>query len=191
MCIRDRGISRPIMRTSGLLSRSNKVMYDVVSQSIFDTFLGTADSGALLDEGIELEGHTVVTSTWGAWVAEHPTTTVIEERLALGRVTDFRNTRDADGPIFPIGLVDPRLAVQEDILGIIQENDRPLAVHVNSATAALGRGEVVRIGDDIRIISSGDGVVAIDGNGNEIVAHQAFWFAWSQFHPSTELWPDV
>ena len=185
------GISRPIMRTSGLLSRSNKVMYDVVSQSIFDTFLGTADSGALLDEGIELEGHTVVTSTWGAWVAEHPTTTVIEERLALGRVTDFRNTRDADGPIFPIGLVDPRLAVQEDILGIIQENDRPLAVHVNSATAALGRGEVVRIGDDIRIISSGDGVVAIDGNGNEIVAHQAFWFAWSQFHPSTELWPDV
>ena len=49
----------------------------------------------------------------------------------------------------------------------------------------------MRIGDDIRIISSGDGVVAIDGNGNEIVAHQAFWFAWSQFHPSTELWPDV
>ena len=133
----------------------------------------------------------MVTSTWGAWVAEHPTTTVIEERLALGRVTDFRNTRDADGPIFPIGLVDPRLAVQEDILGIIQANDRPIAVHVNSATAALGRGEVVRIGDDIRIISSGDGVVAIDGNGNEIVAHQAFWFAWSQFHPSTELWPDV
>ena len=49
-----------------------------------------------------------------------------------------------------------RLAVQEDILGIIQANDRPVAVHVNSATAALGRGEVVRIGDDIRIISSGD-----------------------------------
>ena len=185
------GIERPIMRTSGLLSRSNKLMYDVVSNSIFDTFIGTADSGTLLDEGIALEGHTVVTSTWAAWVEEHPTTTVIEERLALGRDPDFRNTRDADGPIFPIGDVDPRLPIQEDILGVIQENGRPLAIHVNTAAAALDRGEVVRVGDDIRVISSGDGVVAIDSRGVEVTAHQAFWFAWSQFYPNTELWPDV
>jgi len=185
------GIERPVMRTSGLLSRSNKLMYDVVSYSVFDTFVGTADSGALLDEGIALEAHTVVTSTWGAWVEEHPTTTVIEERLALGRDPDFRNTRDADGPIFPVGDVDPRLAIQEDILGVIQENGTPLAIHVNSARAALDRGEVVRIGDNIRVIGSGDGVAAIDGRGNEIPAHQAFWFAWAQFYPSTDLWPDV
>ena len=185
------GIERPIFRTSGLLSRSNKVMYDITSQSIFDTFLGTADSGALLDEGIALEAHTVVTSTWGAWVEEHPNTTVIEERLALGRDPDFRNTRDADGPIFPVGDVDPRLAIQEDILGIIQENGTPLAIHVNSARSALDRGEVVQIGDDIRVLGSGDGVFAVDGNGNEIAGHQAFWLAWAQFHPSTELWPDV
>ncbi len=184
------GVERPVLRTSGLLSRSNKVMYDLVSQSIFDTFLGTATSGVLHDEGVALEGHTVVTSTWGAWVEQHPDTTVLIEELALGRDFDFRNGRDSNGPIFPVGDVDPRLAIQEDVLGVIQENGVPLAIHVNSAAAALERGEVVEI-DGIRIIQAGDGVQAIDAEGNEIVAHQAFWFAWSQFYPSTELWPNV
>ena len=61
---------------------------------------------------------------------------------------------------------------------------------MNSATAALDRGEVVLV-DGIRVIRAGDGIAAIDEGGNEIVGHQAFWFAWSQFYPSTELWPDV
>ena len=33
------GIERPVLRTSGLLIRSNKVMYDVNTYSVFDTFL--------------------------------------------------------------------------------------------------------------------------------------------------------
>ena len=184
------GVDRPIMRTSGLLSRSNKVMYDLNTYSIFDTFRGTADAGPLLDEGIALTGHTVVTSTWGAWKEEHPDTTILTEDLSLGRNPDFRNTRDAFGPIFPVGDVDPRLAIQEDILGVILDNGRPLAIHVNSATSALSRGEIIEV-EGIQVVSSGDGIAALDSDGNEITAHQAFWFAWAQFYPTTGLWPDV
>lgn len=184
------GVERPVLRTSGLLSRSNKVMYDLTSLSIFDTFLGTADSGTLHDQVVALEQHSVSTSTWAAWVAEHPDTTVLIEDLALGRDFDFRNGRDAQGPIFPVGDVDPRLSVQEDVLGVIQSNGTPLAFHVNSAIDAINRGEVVEV-DGIRIVRSGDGVQAIDGDGNDIVSHQAFWFAWSQFYPLTDLWPNV
>ena len=25
-------------------------------------------------------------------------------------------------------------------------------------------------------------------DGEPLAAHQAFWFAWSQFHPETDLW---
>ena len=117
-------------------------------------------------------------------------TTTLTEADALGQDFDFRNGRDADGPIFPIGNVDPRLAIQEDILGVLQTNGRALAFHVNSAAAALSRGEIVEA-NGIQIVSSGDGVAALDSDGNEMAAHQAFWFAWSQFYPSTELWPDV
>ena len=39
------GVDRPVLRTSGLLIRSNKVMYDIQTYSVFDTFLGTAVTG--------------------------------------------------------------------------------------------------------------------------------------------------
>jgi len=97
------GIERPTLRTSGLLIRSNKVMYDVNTYSVFDTFLGKAVTGPLAAKGLQLEQASVVTTDWGTWKAAHPETTVLVEALALGRDFDLRNTRDANGPIFPIG----------------------------------------------------------------------------------------
>ena len=184
------GFERPILRTSGLLIRSNKVMYELNTGSIFDTFLGDAQTGPFAEAGIQLEQHTVVTSTWGAWVEENPDTDVLVESLALGRDFDFRNGRDADGPIFPIGDVDPRLDIQEDVLGIIQEDGTPIAFHVNSAVGALQAGQTIEV-NGITIVLSGSGIKAIDADGNDIVGHQSFWFAWSQFNEGTELWPEV
>ena len=183
------GIERPVLRTSGLLSRSNKVMYDVTTFSIFDTFLGKAVTGPLRDAGIELNQNSVITTTWGQWKADHPDSTVLDISLALGRPdSDLRNTRDANGPIFPIGDVDPRLPVQEDVLGVLTASGDPLAFHVKSAIAALERGEFIEV-DGISVLLDGGGVRAVDADGNDVGGHQAFWFAWSQFHPDTDLWP--
>jgi len=30
----------------------------------------------------------------------------------------------------------------------------------------------------------------VDADGSALGSHQAFWFAWSQFHPQTALWPE-
>ncbi len=183
------GIERPVLRTSGLLSRSNKVMYDVNTFSIFDTFLGKAVSGPLAEAGIELDQNSVITTTWGRWKADHPDTTVLDISLALGRPdSDLRNTRDAGGPIFPIGEVDPRLPVQEDVLGVVDANGDAIAFHVASARAALERGEFIEV-NGISVVLDGGGVRAVDADGNDLGGHQAFWFAWSQFYPGTELWP--
>lgn len=183
------GFERPVLRTSGLLSRSNKVMYDVNTFSIFDTFLGKAVSGPLGEAEIELKQNSVITTTWGSWKADHPDTTVLDIELALGRPdSDLRNTRDGQGPIFPIGDVDPRLPVQEDVLGLEKADGTPIAFHVNSAIDALERGEFIEV-DGINLILDGGGVRAVDADGNDLGGHQAFWFAWSQFHPDTELWP--
>jgi hypothetical protein len=32
------------------------------------------------------------------------------------------------------------------------------------------------------------GFRAVLSDGTEVTAHQAFWFAWSQFHPETLIW---
>ena len=52
-----------VLRTSGLLSRSNKVMYDFTTKSVFDTFTGRALTGPLREQGVQLEELTVVTAT--------------------------------------------------------------------------------------------------------------------------------
>ena len=181
------GIERPVLRTSGLLIRSNKVMYDLVTGSVFDTFRGLAVTGPLAERKLALSQASVVTTSWGQWKAAHPTTTVLAERLALGRNFDFRNGRDANGPIFPIGNVDPRLAVQADVLGVIPPSGEPIAFHVPSIIKALDAGETISV-DDVRVILDGGGVRAVTTEGKDLGTHQAFWFAWSQFYPQTRLW---
>ena len=181
------GVERPILRTSGLLSRSNKVMYDLTTYSVFDTFLGHAVTGPLAEKGVQLKQATVITTDWASWRAEHPETTVLAQRYALGRNPDFRNGRDANGPIFPVGDVDPRLPVHEDILGVLTASGKPIAFQRTAALLALRSGAEVAF-ENVRLELDAGGFRAIDADGSDLGSHQAFWFAWSQFHPGTALW---
>ena len=182
------GVERPILRTSGLLIRSNKVMFDLNTNSIFDTFLGHAVTGPLAEIGLQLEQATVVTTDWGRWKEAHPETTVLAEYLALGRDPDFRNGRDADGPIFPVGDVDPRLSVHEDVIGVVTQSGTPIAFQRSQAFLALSNGQDI-VFENVRLELDAGGIRAIDvDDGSDLGSHEAFWFAWSQFHPGTELW---
>ena len=60
------------LRTSGLLSRSNKVMFEFHTMSVMDTFTGDALSGPLRKAGVTLAQTSVRTSTWGDWKAATP-----------------------------------------------------------------------------------------------------------------------
>ncbi|MEM9430911.1 MAG: DUF3179 domain-containing (seleno)protein [Pseudomonadota bacterium] len=181
------GVERPVLRTSGLLIRSNKVMYDLTTYSVFDTFLGHAVTGPLAEKGIRLSQASVVTTDWGTWKAQHPDTTVLVEALALGRDFDFRNGRDANGPIFPVGDVDPRLPVQEDVLGVVTPSGTPIAFQRSKAFAALKSGAEI-VFEDVRLELDAGGIRAKGPGGSDLGSHEAFWFAWSQFHPGTALW---
>lgn len=182
------GIDRPVLRTSGLLIRSNKVMYDVTTYSVFDTFLGKAVTGPLAEQNLQLQQVSVVTTDWGTWKKAHPETTVLVEALALGRDFDFRNNRDANGPIFPIGDLDPRLPVHEDIIGVVAASGKPVAFQRSKAFVALKNGDEIAF-ENIRLQLDAGGIRAVDADGSDLGSHEAFWFAWSQFHPQTELWP--
>jgi hypothetical protein len=178
----------PVLRTSGLLSRSNKVMYDLRTNSVFDTFTGAAASGPLHDEGIVLEESTVVRTTWGEWKQAHPDTTIIAEDGGIGRSypLDPLQGRDDDGPIFPIGQADDRLDVQELVVGVLLD-ETPVAFPADAALAALAAGVTVTVAG-VELVDDG-GLRALDAaTGEPLASHQSFWFAWSQFHPTTELW---
>ena len=176
------------LRTSGLLSRSNKVMFDLHTFSFFDTFRGRAISGPLQDAGLELEPLTVAVATWGEWKAGHPGTTIVAEDGGIGRHYPFDPLagRDDDGPIFPVGEVDPRLPVQDQVLGV-RTDGVTVAFPELAVRAALAQGRrVEHEGVAVRLVAGA--LAAFDREGERIETHQSFWFAWSQFFPETEVW---
>lgn len=179
----------PVLRTSGLLVRSNKVMYDLNTWSAFDMFTGEAVSGPLREAGVELQPISVVTATWGAWKEAHPDTTIVAQDGGIGFVyeDDPLGGRDDDGPIFPVGPIDDRLPVQEQVLGVELPDGRFVAFPAAAASAALEAGETVEL-LGVVVTADADGLRAELADGSQLATTQSFWFAWSQFHPTTELW---
>ncbi len=177
------------LRTSGLLSRSNKVMFEFHTMSVMDTFTGEALSGPLREAGVVLEQTSVRTATWGDWKASHPDTRIVASDGGIGRSypRDPLRGRDDHGPIFPIGDVDGRLEVQEPVVGVIADDGTPVAFPVAAIEPLTADGASVSFGG-VTVSSDGAGFDAVsESTGDPLAAHQAFWFAWSQFHTDTLL----
>jgi hypothetical protein len=63
--------------SSGFLYRSNKLMYDRHTDTLWHQLWGTPAFGPLVGSGIKLERLPVILTTWEAWFAEHPGTKVM------------------------------------------------------------------------------------------------------------------
>lgn len=111
--------------TSGFLYRSNKLMYDRATLSLWSTIDGEPVVGRLVGRGLRLETDPVVTTTWGEWRAAHPGTRV----LGLGGLPDPNpdfptNYREGaayqayyatDRLMFPVPGRDDRLANKDEV----------------------------------------------------------------------------
>ena len=73
--------------SSGLLYRSNKLMYDVATKSLWNQFTGRPVVGPLVEQDIVLPILPVTLTTWGEWNAQHPETTVLS--LNTGYERDY------------------------------------------------------------------------------------------------------
>ncbi|MEM7077015.1 MAG: DUF3179 domain-containing protein [Pseudomonadota bacterium] len=74
--------------SSGLLYRSNKLMYDQETSSLWNQFSGEPVTGVLADSGIKLSVLPLVTTTWERWYADNPDTTVMQYETGVQR--DYR-----------------------------------------------------------------------------------------------------
>ncbi|MFK7814867.1 MAG: DUF3179 domain-containing protein, partial [Gammaproteobacteria bacterium] len=74
-----------VFGSSGFLYRSNKLMYDQATNSLWNQFNGKPVVGALVNNDIELEVLPLVTTTWGEWLAKHPNTKIMSEETGFSR----------------------------------------------------------------------------------------------------------
>ncbi len=70
---------------------------------------------------------------------------------------------------------------------MIAADGTAVAFPAAATRAALDAGTTVEF-EGIRVLSDGAGLLAETLDGTPLVTHQAFWFAWRQFHPETLVW---
>ena len=120
--------------TSGFLYRSNKLMFDQKTQSLWNTLYGKPVIGPLVQKDIELESFSVVTTTWEAWKKRHPQTKVLDintgHQRDYGEGVAYRSYFSTDDLMFEVPKTDSRLKNKAEVLIVRPGNYNvdPLAI---------------------------------------------------------------
>jgi hypothetical protein len=125
--------------TSGLLYRSNKLMFDEETNSLWSSLEGVPVLGALADSDLRLSFRSVVTTTWGEWKRDHPATTVLSLETGYernyGEGVAYRDYFGTDRLMFDVPRSDTRLKNKAEVLvlrpEIIGNNARPVAISID------------------------------------------------------------
>ena len=149
--------------TSGFLYRSNKLMYDRATSSMWSTLHGTPVVGPLVGKGIVLKRRSVVTTTWGTWRSQYPKTKVLSLQTGhnrdYGEGVAYRNYFNTDELMFDVPGKDKRLPNKREVLALRADNgDHATAID----TKFLRRNPIyaVTIGDDqVVVLTSSKGDV--------------------------------
>jgi hypothetical protein len=165
--------------TSGFLYRSNKLMYDHATRSMWSTLTGKPVVGRLVGKGIELEALYVVTTTWKAWRSRHPETRVLSldtgHRRDYSEGAAYRDYFATDRLMFTVPERDERLPNKAEVLAL-------RLAQAPSDTLAIG-ADFLRTQPVYQTrIGNVDVVVLTDASGaNRVYESRAVTFAsWDQ-----------
>ena len=108
--------------SSGLLYRSNKLMYDRETDSMWNQFTGQPVSGKLRGSGIRLKVLPVVVTSWKKWRERYPNTKVLS--LQTGHTRDYSagaaygHYFSSPELMFPTVVRDRRLRPKDQVFGV-------------------------------------------------------------------------
>ncbi|MDG2286402.1 MAG: DUF3179 domain-containing (seleno)protein [Alphaproteobacteria bacterium] len=112
-----------VFGSSGFLYRSNKLMFDRQTDSLWNQFTGKPVPGALRNSGIALKIRPVVITTWKDWSARHPDTTVLSldtgHRRDYGSGVVYAAYFNSPDLMFPAGVKNEKRVLRKDyVFGI-------------------------------------------------------------------------
>ncbi len=180
--------------TSGFLYRSNKLMFDRSTNSLWSTLRGKPVIGPLVGEGISLPRQSVVTTNFGDWKRRHPGGKVLS--LSTGFDRDYsegaayRDYFASPDLMFAVPEVDSRLKKKDEVLAISPMDDAvpPLAISVSYlrkhpvVLERVGVESIVILTDSSgasRIYSNPQGIKFLSFDGDSVVK-DAEGNAWTQ-----------
>jgi len=173
---------------SGLLYRSDLLMYDRESESLWSQISAEAVTGPLLGERLELLRSRMV--EWGRWRREHPASTVLSRETGHRRPYDRSPyggyARSAD-VMFPVP-VDRRYHPKMPTLGIRVAGGGARAYPASELARAGGSVSERALGHPVEVGYDADRQVFEVEAPPEVEVIEGFWFAWAAFHPETSVY---
>lgn len=153
--------------SSGLLYRSNKLMYDRQTESLWLTMPREPISGKLADSGIKLKLLPVVVTTWQEWRNNHPTTRVLSLDTGFKRdysegavYADYFSSPDL---WFPAPRLDKRLNPKDEVFALVV-NDQPKSYLLKKLQSKI-------VNDSIK----GQNIVLVGDKTGAVRAYERGW----------------
>lgn len=118
--------------SSGLLMRSNKLMYDRNTDTVWNALTGEPAFGPLTTSDVVLPVLPVVVTDWQSWLEEHPDTSVLslltgfQRNYAVGGVY-FDYFNNPDFIMFPVWQQDTSQQENKEMIFALNINDTPKA----------------------------------------------------------------
>ena len=175
---------------SGKLYKSNVLLYDHQSESLWSQLMEKAIAGPMV--GKRLRKLPSARVKWKTWRKKHPDTLVLSDDTGYKRdySTDpYKGYYQLGSLMFPVGRVRKDFSPKERVLGIsVQGGAKAYPLEV-----ITGRPGVIQdsIGDmviSIRVSKDGEITAVLDKNGDALPHIFAYWFAWQAFHPDTAVY---
>ena len=175
--------------SSGLLYRSNKLMFDRRTNSLWNQFTGEPVVGLLADSGIKLKVRPITIDTWDSWRKLHTDTTVLALDTGYIRNYDsgvtYKDYFASPDLMFPAVVQSERLVLRKDyvfgIRSVAASKAWPLDVFNNRSVIndKVGLQSLVLLGDaDGRTVRAyqrkADETFAVSENGT-ISTDTATW----------------
>ncbi len=159
-----------VFGSSGFLYRSNKLMFDRETDSLWNQFTGKPVMGPLRGSGIELKIRPVATMAWADWKRLHPDTQVLSLETGYdrdyGSGVVYREYFASPDLMFPAIVGDESVAKRKDfvfgVLGVGAARAWPVAAFANEPVIndAVGVQNLVLVGDaatrTVRAYARGD-----------------------------------
>jgi len=158
--------------TSGFLYRSNKLMYDRPTRTLWNQLTGEPVLGELAaDEDLRLNIFPIVLSAWEDWLAQHPDTLVLDRDTGL-YPADFYEPGILYGDYFQSGETmfpvwqRSELLADKDFVYTLYLNGVPKAYDVRR----LAEEQVVNdsLGETAVVLVATQGTVTIEGNNRRV-----------------------
>lgn len=113
--------------TSGLLYRSNKLLFDEESNTLWSALARKPVLGELAGSQTGLRSRPIVTTTWGEWVSLHPDTTVLSKDTGFERDYSegeaYRDYFSHDDIWYQVPKLDNRLKNKDEVLALVLEGN--------------------------------------------------------------------